>query len=97
MTTIPDLITRLSRLAETSSLCGVSVIVHPSDLWTLTEYIRSLEAERNVLKETLEHITYETDNFSGIEAISIYGESVLKKLYTSKAAPTDVIYPVRQE
>jgi hypothetical protein len=103
---LDDLIKRIESHANVASLCGVSVLLRPSDVFNLIEFAKDLQAERNVLRKTLEHITYETDNFSGIEAISIYGESVLNKLY----APRDytqadrfkddnpaVTYPQRQE
>ena len=88
---IDDLLVRLEKLSDACSLSGVAMILHPSDVWTLIEWVKNLTAERNVLRETLDHITFETDNFRDINTISIYGETVLKKLY-ERTAPTSVEY-----
>lgn len=77
MSDLDDLIKRTENSANISSLCGVSCLLRPSDVFCLLEWTKALQAERNVLKETLERIAHDSGNSVG----AIVAEETLRKLY----------------
>lgn len=101
MSEIDDLLPRFEKASDLASLAGVPVLVSSCDAFTLVEYVKSLRAERNVLRGALEALANQQrvnledgTLYQNSEGAQRYAQAALDKLY---ARPVTVAYPTRQE
>jgi hypothetical protein len=104
MTTLDELTQQIEKHANISSLLGVSVMLRPADAFSLVEWIKVLQAERNVLRAELEYVRKSVEDTDvGIEPMSgnethrlwLRISDTLDKLYAHTEQPC--VYPTRQE
>ena len=102
-TEIDRLLTRLERAYDLTFLVGVPVLVRANDVFTLVEWVKSLTAERDVLKSTVEAIEFGHEVVNGrangymmsAGELREFARRELDKLYAPKNE--QITYPTRQE